>query len=415
MARGPCRRVALTMLLLVVIARHAAVAQPEPRPLSLEEALSLGEAEHPLTRQARAATDVEHSRRVGAGLILPTNPWASVLVAARPEPEARGAQVYVHVEQSVEIAGQRGTRLRAVDGAVRMARLRESFAVAEARAQVRIAYAAALLAEALVKEARSREQLADQLSQSARIRFEGGAVSEVDLRLAEAERSKVVVERIEAEAAERRELAELRRLTGLPRDLPLRLTSAMPWPIGELQALETLIRSAKDQRRDLAAIKAGRGYLDLEIARLHREAVPNPALFMEVWRDFGSLVIGGGLAIPIPIVRRNQGDVAIARAEQHRGDVDLLLLDRLVADEVTLAYRSVETRRQEVEEYQRTLVPSLEKQLELVTDGWRAGKFDLFRVMAASRDLRDARRAHLQLLGSLWQAVVELDRAAGRP
>jgi outer membrane protein TolC len=47
------------------------------------------------------------------------------------------------------------------------------------------------------------------------------------------------------------------------------------------------------------------------------------------------------------------------------------------------------------------------------TDGWRAGKFDLFRVIQASRDVGEARRAQLAAIEDFWQAVVELDRATG--
>src|SRR5262249_46221340 len=93
--------------------------------LSIEEAIAGGVAAHPLVLRARAGTDVERARRVGAALWLPANPWASVLVGKRSEPAGTGVEAVAHLEQSLEVAGQRGTRLRSVDAAVRTAVLRE--------------------------------------------------------------------------------------------------------------------------------------------------------------------------------------------------------------------------------------------------------------------------------------------------
>ena len=59
------------------------------------------------------------------------------------------------------------------------------------------------------------------------------------------------------------------------------------------------------------------------------------------------------------------------------------------------------------------MAPAAEANASLLTEGWRAGKFDLFRVIQASRDVGDARRAELEALRDFWQAVIALDRATG--
>jgi outer membrane protein TolC len=50
-----------------------------------------------------------------------------------------------------------------------------------------------------------------------------------------------------------------------------------------------------------------------------------------------------------------------------------------------------------------------------MTEGWRAGKFDLFRLLQTSRDASDARRLYLETLGLLWDSAIALDRAVGAP
>ena len=45
--------------------------------------------------------------------------------------------------------------------------------------------------------------------------------------------------------------------------------------------------------------------------------------------------------------------------------------------------------------------------------GWLGGKLDLFRVVQVAREAADARRRQLEVLGDLWRARIELDRATG--
>ena len=54
-----------------------------------------------------------------------------------------------------------------------------------------------------------------------------------------------------------------------------------------------------------------------------------------------------------------------------------------------------------------------ERVQRLMTEGWRAGKFDLFRLLQTSRDAAEARRLYLETLGLLWDSTIALDRAVG--
>ena len=52
-------------------------------------------------------------------------------------------------------------------------------------------------------------------------------------------------------------------------------------------------------------------HVDATTTRLRRERVPNPTLFVDVAEQQpGQLYVGGGLALPLPLWRRNQGELA---------------------------------------------------------------------------------------------------------
>jgi outer membrane protein TolC len=58
-------------------------------------------------------------------------------------------------------------------------------------------------------------------------------------------------------------------------------------------------------------------------------------------------------------------------------------------------------------------IPEARKALALVEAGWRAGKFDVFRVNAAARDVVRLGQARIDVLGAAWREHVAMQRLAG--
>jgi outer membrane protein TolC len=109
---------------------------------------------------------------------------------------------------------------------------------------------------------------------------------------------------------------------------------------------------------------------------------------------------GDALAPPLPPGRQ--------RVQEER-----LVASREIALEVERAYRRVLSNHDQAVVLETTVVPATKATVDLVTEGWQAGKFDLFRVLQAAREAADARRTELEVLAEFWRAVVELDRATG--
>ena len=180
--------------------------------------------------------------------------------------------------------------------------------------------------------------------------------------------------------------------------------------------LSELLGKARAQRAELRALASSGQALDAELTRLTREAVPNPTLFIDAGRDLpGQVFVGAGLAIPLPVWRRNQGERATNRAERQLVSVEAAVTEREIDAEVERALRTVITESEIVRTWESLVLPAAESAVELITEGWRAGKFDLFRVIQASREASDARRSQLETLGALWEASIAVDRATGTP
>jgi cobalt-zinc-cadmium efflux system outer membrane protein len=286
----------------------------------------------------------------------------------------------------------------------------------ETRARARVAYLSALIAKAQAESARRREELGQRLYESARARVQAGAASDVELRLAEVERGRLHADRVDAELGVGDTLAVLRLLLELPVDGPLVLSTPLALPAQVSSPLAPLLDLARARRAELKTLDEQRSQLDAAVVRLRREIVPNPTLYVDFARQQpGQTYLGGGLALSIPVWRRNQGELAQVRAERDLLDGEREIIERTIGVEVERALRTTVARRVEAELWEREIVPAAEATVELVQQGWRAGKFDLFRVIQASRDAGEARRRQLELLGALWQASIELDRATGTP
>lgn len=411
-------RLSLAMAVPVGIAPSLAAAAPpaDPAPLhlTLDEALARAESASPLVRRARAEREAVAAREVGASLLFPTNPFVSGAVGPVREGAARGLGVRLHAEQTVEVAGQRGTRRRLVAASVRVAELREGVARAETRARVRAAYVGAQLAGAQVEAARAREALVEKLLSAVEARASAGAASDVDLAQARLERGAARGARVDATLAAAEALSRLRPLIGLPAARSVVLDRRLATPLPPPGDLPTLLVRAEERRTELAALGAQKAEIDADLERLRREAIPSPTLFIELERDLpGQLLAVGGIGLPLPAWRRGQGEIALAQAERRRLDDERDLVARDVAAEVERAFQSEESAREMSGVLEHEVLPAATQAIALMTEGWEAGKFDLFRLLQTSRDASEARRLYLETLGKFWTASIALDRAVG--
>jgi outer membrane protein, heavy metal efflux system len=408
----------LLVVWLVAFGASSARAQSTLR-LSESDAVARALERAPLVVRSDRERDVVAAGKVGAGVLLPANPAVVVTGGHRRDnsgsiPPAQGPEWSVQLQQTVEIAGQRGARLREADRAIAVASERQRLARIETRAEARTAYVLLQVARAQAEAAKKRVELGDQLLTAARARVRAGAASDVELHLAEVERARFEHDRIDAELAAAEAERALKRLVGAAANEHVEPATPLALPAPVQGDAAALVAAAVERRAERRVVGAARAHVDAATTRLKREIAPNPTLFVDVAEQQpGQLYIGGGVALPLPLWRRNQGELAQARAERRRLEDEDRLLVREIELEVSSALRTLETRQAEATLWSERVVPAAEANVELVRQGWLGGKFDLFRVVQVTREAADARRRQLEVLGDLWRARIELDRATG--
>lgn len=405
---------ALSLAFVLMFTRSAGADEVEARPLSLADALALADSRAPEVTMARHSLRQAEAQRVGAGVVMPQNPRLSV--DARPV--LRGGSpgdvgYAATLDTLFDIGGAPSARLREADRGAELAAAELVAQRREARARVWAAYVHALVAGERVLEARASAEISERVLRAATARAEAGAAGDIDRTLAESELAQARASVSVADQTRELSIMELRDALDLPADVPIALTTALTAP-GDVPPADALALRALARRADLVTIRRRIDLLDARRDRLEREVFPRVGAYVGVDASPLSPMIGiAGVSVEIPVAQRNRGPLARVQAESAGETEWLALASRRVERDVRERVNAYTARRRELGLIEVGSVPSAGRTLELVESGWRAGRFDVFRVTSAARNLERARSLRLDALEAAWMERIALDRAVG--
>jgi len=408
--------VAAMSAILVAMSSIAQDTESAARALSLEEATEVALRRNPLYRLTQTDVEREIGARKAAEPLLPGNPVVNFEAGPRNLDDGSGTQFSykAFLEQPVDVAGQRGKRLTAADERIRLAQTRLAAVDAEIRGRARAAYISVLVADRHVTFASERVSQAVRTYAAARLRTAGGASSELEERLAQAELGRARLELMESERDAEQSRLALGALLDLPPEERVEPTSPLGMPPARSEALERLLEIARERNRELEALRQEGRSLDAELAKLRAERIPPVTLLAIIEQDSpNQFWAGPGFRIPTPLFQRNQGPIAETEALKRRSSIALATTESATERDLRTAVRVAQLRRRELVELEANVLVATARSRDLVLEGWRAGKFDLFRLLAVEAEFVAARRAYLQALADVWTAEIEIDRTIG--
>ncbi len=431
-----CRPVLLLVCLVALLlgAPRASITQEV---LTLQQALSEARARNPDLRAERLRLNVASSQQTLAGLLLPYNPEFEFESASDRLFGNRGNGGYsLSLSQEIEIAGQRGKRKRIANMA--LDRVHAEIARFEQllTGEVKIAYHRLALSTEKLKVGDTILTLNERLSVAAERRYRAGDISELEVNLIAAELGLAAAERSRLEAESLAALADLNLLLGLPEEQTTAVradTTFMSLNLG----LDQLVRLSLEKRQDLVATsleeQAAQKGIDLALA----SAIPNPKISLTYDQestvftpdDFtGDPAIIGGIggirdrdrlfrvqvALPLPLLNRNQAGVQQAKAEKNVARATREALEQRIRMEVTSAYRRFIGAKQAQESY-RLLLPRVEQNADLLVKAYEAGELDLTVLLVQTDRISRMRLAYFDVLFAYCEALARLEQAVGGP
>lgn len=398
-------------LALTLVCANAVAA-----PLSLQQALDRATSAAPEVQLAARALEEAEASGVGAGVFLPENPrvFIDYRRLASPPPIDPLNGYNLGVDGTLEISGAGFARVEEAERRVSLARSQLVTTQALAKVQAWVAYVSVQVARKRVAILEEALVIATRVENASKERLRNGVVGEPDVAAASLEVATVKVERDEAKRLLAVALDDLRAVLDLGPGEALELDEQLLDPAAV--ADETaLVAAAVENRPELALVRARLALLEVTDARLFREgALPKLTYNLGFDAAPASPVFGyAGIGVELPVAQRNQGPRAIAQAQRQTERVRLETELRRVRREVATARRSYELRLRQLQSLSAEALPAAERNEDLVEEGWKAGRFDIFRLTSATRELNRVRRQRLETLLAAWSDYVELQRASG--
>ncbi|WP_434518828.1 TolC family protein [Pseudomonas sp. NFX1] len=397
------RKIALLSLLLAAIGTAQASAG-----LSLPEALAAAFAQNPeLAAAGREVGVAEGERRQADLLPNPELSWEA-------EDTRRDTRTTtITLSQPFELGGKRGARVAVATTGQAIAQLELERQRNGLRADVVQAFHTALRAQTALELAQQSQALTERGLRVVQGRVTAGQASPV-----EATRAQVQLAQAQSEvrrAASQRSVAyqALARLTGSPLATfdHLQAANLSPGAAPTAEALLDKVEQTAEWRLAAAQVERGEASLGSEKA----QRIPNltVSLGSQYSREDRERVNVVGLSMPLPLFDRNQGNVLVAarRADQAR---DLRnAVELRLRSETRSALSQWATAMQEVQAYDRTILPSAQQAVDTATRGFEMGKFAFLDVLDAQRTLIEARGLYLAALAAATDARAQLERVYG--
>ena len=385
----------------------------EPLSLSLPDALVRAKAEGPEVTRARFAVREADAKRVGAGIVLPVNPRlqfdARPLVSGGSGTVGYGATL----DFLFEVGGAPGARVREAERFAALAQADLAVTRGSARVRALSSYVGAQIAELRIIEADAALVVARRVLDATERRVNAGAGSELDASSAELQVAELEAARMAFERARSTNQMALRDALDLAPDVPLILTSAVV-DLPAVAEVQRLLQRALTTHPELKTLQARVLLWAATEQRLRAEVFPKVGFYAGIDAAPLSPTYGVlGLTVELPVAQRNQGLRAQSARARESTEADLDLAARLLARAVVAALDRYESSRRELERLSDKAVPAAERTLSFAEAGFQAGRFDVFRLLAAARDSLRVRASRIDAIEAAWVARIELERAVG--
>lgn len=184
------------------------------------------------------------------------------------------------------------------------------------------------------------------------------------------------------------------------------LTSATaPEPLDVYQAR---LASNPDLQRYTDLQSAKEAALRLEKA----QNMPDPSFSLGVrdFRETGHQAMVAGVSLPIPVLNRNQGNVARAGAEITQAEQDGRQARLNAEQALHEAWLDWQSAHAEAAELQASIIPSAEEALKLSRQGYERGRFSFLEVLNAQRTLAEAEGQRITALQRQLNAKATVER-----
>lgn len=347
-------------------------------------------------------------------------------VACRPLPDAAlSASLSDGGAVADALAGKRGLRTAVARRALEAARLSRDDAIRVLEGAVKAQFASTALARAALDFSREAASAADRTLALTRAREQAGAISEADVARVETQKLEADQAVDGAQAALAAARIGLATLLGARGEIPAfqvepggldRVT--VPPALAAADRAALVARALAD-RPDLRAAERQVAQSEAALALARRMRVPDVSLSLSYAQQGTTNAAVSpptwtvGVALPLPVFYRQQGEIARAEADAAARRLALAQAQASATADVEGAWAAYQAARSQAERMQGRLLERAHTALDLVTVQYEKGAASLLDLLDAQRTWIGVRSEYFQDVEAYWTAVFRLEQAAG--
>lgn len=350
---------------------------------------------------------------------------ATQLPYQRYSSQRPGTPLYdITVVQPLDVSGKHRTSIRVAEREYRALQARYQDAVRHAIDKLYTAYVDVLEARALRKTVQAEVAILSELVETARRLVKpGGQRPRAELRKANLRKKRAEIALQRAEVDLRRVRRNLAVLLAVPEQADsLRLHGSLHDRAPPPPPTEELIRMALQFRPDLVSYRLSLQRARAQVLQERAHAIDDVFLFFSPYQaiDFpgqNKQTANGweaGIMLPFPALNRNQGNVARAQANVRQLMIEVESVEQQVAAEVRRAATEYAVSRNEVERYERDLLPGVRSVREDQFRLYASGQQGIDAVLTAQRDYNEVVRQYWQAQVRHRRSMLEVNSAVGR-
>jgi cobalt-zinc-cadmium efflux system outer membrane protein len=415
MSKQFLRRLALTIILIVICCSSPPRVSAAETGLTLNQLLTMALQANPQIRAARARwSAATHNIRQN---YAPADPVFTFL-------NEDSLQSY-QVTQALQFPGKGYLQGQVASRTADIARLVYLAAIRDIRAQVETGYYQLLLDSALIDVARENVANLRQVLNVAQVAYTANQVTQTDFVNAEFALAAAQQAQRQLEVSRVNDQTTLNQLLYRRADEPLKISGELP--TADIQVgLDQLIGLAKASRQEIleAALAQRNSQTALTLAKLeyapdytvgytfdhflYASAGPAPT-----WLQDHTISIGLNVPIFFWLKQREDNKRAEFDLEASREDLDSVV--NQTAAQVTTLYRQVQFAYATARLYRGSLIPLARQAFEVALVSYTNTRIDFTTLINTFRQHSDARVAYLQALNQALVQRIALEQTIGRP
>ena len=312
------------------------------------------------------------------------------------------------LELPLDLPYQRRPRIGSATAAQRAARYRFVYEQASVTMEADTTYTRALAARAIAELSMRNARDADSLRRMAAARRDAGDASDMDVALATVTAGQAANQATSDSLAYASALLDLQAVMGLDaHQVVIALSDSLTGPPATPFTART-----EGTLLPIAAASAQLESASLAVQSEHRNVFGAPSLMVGFETGDPS---GGepgrlptfGLSLPIPLLNRNRGPIALAQAEEARAKAELRFAQVMSRTELVRAEREQAAALAKVGRDQK-LVEQANRVAEMAMTAYREGAASLPNVLEAQRTARELLAQYVADLADAWIADAEL-------